>query len=85
MKANGRRQTTSPTELDSDLIPRRYERIGFCFYCLEPVEARQPGGTEARHVLSGVPYQQCPQALKARGVSNEEESENVPAGRRVAS
>lgn len=44
-----------------------YQTIGRCFYCLLPVEAKQPGGIDARHVGStSLDYEACPKALKRK-------------------
>jgi hypothetical protein len=42
-----------------------YQDTGFCMYCLMTLEAKQPGGRDARHKSTQTPYNQCPQALKA--------------------
>lgn len=62
--------SNSPSSSDIDLTPKRYQSIGLCFYCIRPLEAIQPGGTEARHVDDLVPYEQCAKAL-ARKTMNE--------------
>jgi hypothetical protein len=42
-----------------------FERTGICFFCLEPIEAVQPGGKYARHSADGTPYGECEQARPA--------------------
>ena len=44
----------------------KYETTGVCLWCLQPMEALQPGGLTARHVGSHIPAGQCEAALKRR-------------------
>lgn len=41
-----------------------YVTTGKCFYCLEPLEALQPGGLNPQHVADQVPYGQCREAVE---------------------
>ena len=43
-----------------------YRTTALCFYCLEPIEAIQPGGLNPRHVHDKVPYGECRQALERK-------------------
>ena len=46
------------------IVARGYITTDKCFYCLEPIEALQPGGLNPRHVADQVPYGQCRKALE---------------------
>ncbi len=70
--AEPRTQKTSPTDLDSLPMKLQWERTGFCFSCLLPVEALQPGGLASRHIHSQVPNGKCPQGLKEERVESED-------------
>lgn len=61
-------QTSSPSAPNS--VTGR-QPTGICFFCLMPLTAMQPGGTDVRH-LDQTPYGQCPQA-KMRSRLLEEE------------
>ena len=41
-----------------------HERIGFCIYCLQPIEAVLPHGRDVRHVADGIPYGACIQGRR---------------------
>lgn len=43
---------------------KTYSKTGLCFYCLELVQALQPGGLNPCHVADQVPYGQCRKALE---------------------
>lgn len=36
-----------------------WQPTGFCSACLERLEAWQPGGTQVRHIGTGIPYGGC--------------------------
>ena len=44
----------------------KYKDIGPCSFCLMTLEAKQPGGTDARHKSTHTPYGQCEQAKAAK-------------------
>jgi hypothetical protein len=60
------RSTPSPTSSATECQP-----TGTCFYCLLPLTAMQPGGTDVRH-LEGTPYGMCLPAIRSMALSNPE-------------
>lgn len=45
---------------------RTHSKTGLCFYCLEPIEALQPGGLNPRHVADQVAYGQCRKTIEPK-------------------
>lgn len=52
------KSSSLPSGSDSSLMPRRWIRTGLCRFCLQPIEAVQPGGSDVRHV-GGAAYGEC--------------------------
>jgi hypothetical protein len=59
---------------------KKSRAMGICYYCLNPLEADQPGGLNPRHVYNQVPYGECRQAQIVKGWPVERHGEEMFVG-----
>lgn len=67
MTKRERKPNSQPPVLDTLPIAKQWQPTGHCCFCLEPLEALQPGGLNPRHIASKVFYGRCMNALLAKG------------------
>ena len=65
-KGQAKKRTLSPNPLATSDGTNSESTGMLCFYCHEMLIADQPGGLNGRHLVTGVKYGQCNEAIKQK-------------------